>query len=84
MFKAPDDLASGEGCLPGLQTDVFLLYLHMSSPLVHKHAHTSVHTHSKAPDVLLKKKLIPSDQGPTLMTSLNLNFSLKTPSSNKP
>ena len=143
MIEAPDDLVSGEGCLPGLQTDVFLLYLHMCSPLVPKHmhahththtqhtrthtthmhthtdnthntnntqntytthahthtrthnththnthmcmrTHTHTHTHTSPLMSLLKKKLILSGQGPTLMTSFNLNFSLKTPSSNKP
>ena len=154
MIEAPDDLVSGEGCLPGLQTDVFLLYLHMCSPLVPKHVHahtytqhthnthahtqhtrthtqtthttqtthrthtqhmhththmcmrahththvhararththtcacarTHTHTHTNPLMSLLKKKLILSGQGPTLMTSFNLNFPLKTPSSNKP
>ena len=46
--------------------------------------HTHTHTHTSPLMSLLKKKLILSGQGPTLMTSFNLNFSLKTPSSNKP
>ena len=45
---------------------------------------THTHTHTSPLMSLLKKKLILSGQGPTLMTSFNLNFPLKTPSSNKP
>ena len=47
-------------------------------------ARTHTPTHTSPLMSLLKKKLILSGQGPTLMTSFNLNFSLKTPSSNKP
>ena len=61
---------------------------HIHNTCTHTHtcacARTHTHTHTNPLMSLLKKKLILSGQGPTLMTSFNLNFPLKTPSSNKP
>ena len=50
MIKAPDDLVCGESSLPGLQTDVFSLCLHMAflwCAHVHMRTHTHTHTHTQ-------------------------------------
>lgn len=71
-IKVLSGLVPGEGSLLGLQMATFLLCPHMTFPLCVGIAGVSLLI--RTPTIL--------DQGPTLMTSFNLNYSLKAPSPN--
>lgn len=63
-IKAPADLVSGEHPRPGLQTVAFRPCPHMTE------------RERRSLVSLFTKTLILSEQGPTLMTLFNLNYSL--------
>ena len=68
----PAGLVSGETCLPGLQMVPFSLRLHMVSLLC-------VCRERDLASLPLTRTLILSEEGPTQMTSFNLNYILKGP-----
>ena len=70
MVKVPANLLSCEGSLPGLQSAAFLLCLHIVSLLC-------MQRERKQPLMflpLLIRASLQQDQGPTFMTTFNLNY----------